>query len=68
MHLSEQLYVAPPGACSCLLNLRLMPAIEVKVGDEVEAMVGAMVGVVVEAEVEAEPEVEPVYFFNTIFL
>jgi len=44
------------GACSCSLNLRLVPAVEeVEVGAEV----GVMVGAVVEAEVEVpEPEFE----------
>jgi len=43
------------GSCSCSLNLRLVPAVEVEVGAEV----GAMVGAVVEAEVEVpEPEFE----------
>jgi len=47
-------YVALLGACSCSLNLRLEPAVEVKVGDEVGSEVGAMVGVMVGAEVEVE--------------
>ena len=43
------------GTCSCSLNLRLVPAVEVEVGAEV----GAKVGAVVEAEVEVpEPEFE----------
>jgi len=49
------------GACSCSLNLRLVPVVEVKVGVEVGVEVGAEVGALVEA---TEPAVEPVFFFQ----
>jgi len=51
------------GACSCSLNLRLVPVVEVKVGAEVGVEVRAEVGALVEA---TEPEVEP--FQKNIFM